>query len=108
MIGGTSESKNAAVERLYDGRGRAFATGLRMLAKGYLGQIQILLGLRSTGDYRNLGDARIRPLARAAMVLRAIVLAPVLIPFGAGVQAYRALTRSTLSARRGRADPIAN
>jgi hypothetical protein len=108
LITGTSESKNTAVERLYERRGRAFGTGLRMLAKGYIGQIQILLGLRSTGDYRNLGETRIPPLARAAMALRVIVLAPVLIPFGAGVQAYRALTRSTLAARRRRVDPIAH
>lgn len=100
---GASTPKAAAVERLYADRGRAFATGLRMLAKGYFGQLQILLRLRPAGTYNNLGELRVRPLARAAMALRVVVLAPLLIPLGAGVQGYRALTRSTLSSRRRRA-----
>jgi hypothetical protein len=34
------------------------------------------------------------------MALRVVVLAPLLLPLGVGVQVYRALTRSPLSARR--------
>jgi hypothetical protein len=108
LMGDVAGSGDAEVEQLYERRGRAFATGLRMLGKGYFGQLQILLGLGSTGDYRNLGGARIRPLARAALLLRVIALAPILVPLGAGIQAYRALARRTLSARRGRAAPIAD
>jgi len=73
-----------------------------VLAKGYFGQFPILLGLRTAGNYGDIDELPVRPLARAAMALRAFVLAPVLLPFGAGVQAYRALTRSALSARRRR------
>jgi len=100
---GASAPGPAAVERLYANRGRAFATGLRMLAKGYFGQIPVLLSRRPKGHYRDLGELPVRPLARAAIALRAIVLAPLLIPLGVGVQAYRVLARSTLSARRRRA-----
>jgi class 3 adenylate cyclase len=100
---GAAAPKAEAVERLYENRARAFATGLRMLAKGYFGQIQILLNPRTTGTYRNLGELSVGRLARAAMALRVILLAPLLIPFGAGVQGYRALTRSARSERRRRA-----
>jgi hypothetical protein len=101
LIDGAPEA--AAVDRLYANRGRAFATGLRMLAKGYLGEIRILFSRRPAGKFSDLGELPVRPLARAAMALRSILLAPLLIPLGAGVQAYRALARSTLSARRSRA-----
>jgi hypothetical protein len=100
---GTSAPEAAAVERLYANRGRAFATGLRMLAKGYFGQIQSLLSRQPAGNYSDLGELPVRPLARATMILLVIVLAPLLIPLGVGVQAHRALTRSTLSMRRRRA-----
>jgi len=103
LIGNGSAPKSEAVERLYRDRGRAFALGLRMLAKGYFGQLQILLDPRARGTYGNLGELSVRPLARAAMALRVILLSPLLIPVGAGVQAYRALFRSTLSDRRRRA-----
>jgi class 3 adenylate cyclase len=89
-----------AIERLYENRGQAFRTGLRMLAKGYFGQLPILLGMRPPGNFTELDELPIRPLARAALAVRVVVLAPLLLPLGVGVQAYRALTRSTLSERR--------
>ena len=100
---GASAPKPAAVERLYANRGRALATGLRMLGKGFSGELQVLLGLRRARNYGDLGEVKLRPLARAAMLLRAILLAPLVIPVAAGIQAHRALTRSTLAARRRRA-----
>ncbi len=99
---GASEPKPKAVARLYEDRSQAFATGLRMLVKGYFGQIQILLGSQSPGIYTNLGDVRVAPIARATMLARVVLLVPVVVPFGAAVQAYRALTRSTLATRRRR------
>jgi class 3 adenylate cyclase len=103
LTDGASAPQAAAVDRLYENRGRAFATGLRMLAKGYAGEIRALLRQQPAGTYSDIEMVPVGPLARAAMFLRAILLAPLLIPLGAGVQAYRALTRSTLSARRSRA-----
>ena len=93
----------AAVDRFYANRGRAFATGLRLLVKGYLGQIRFSFSQRPAGKYNDLDELPVRPLARAAVGLRAILLAPLVIPIGVGVQAHRALTRSTLSERRSRA-----
>lgn len=93
----------AAVDRFYANRGRAFATGLRLLVKGYFGQIPISFRQRPAGKYNDLDELPVRPLARAAVGLKAIVLAPLIIPIGVGVQAHRALTRSTLSKRRSRA-----
>lgn len=72
-----------------------------MLAKGYFGQIPILLGLRPAGNFRELEEVPVRPLARAALLLLVVALAPLLLPYAAAQQAYRALTRSTLSTRRG-------
>lgn len=92
-----------AVELLYADRGRAFGVGLRILVKGFFGQFPILLGLRRAGSYGDLGEMPVRPLARAALAVRALVLAPVLLVCGAGVQAHRALTRSARSTRRRRA-----
>jgi len=100
---GASAPEAAAVDGLYANRGRAFATGLRMLAKGYFGQIPFLFSRRPAGEYSDLGELPMRPLARTTMALRVILLAPLVIPLGVGVQAHRALTRSTLSARRSRA-----
>lgn len=99
---GASEPKSEAVERIYEDRRRAFATGLRMLAKGYLGQLQILLGRQNGSTYNNLGDVRIAPIRRVMMFARVVLLAPVLVPLGAAIQAYRAFTRSTLATRRHR------
>lgn len=93
----------AAVERLYADRGRAFALGLRMLARSYFGQLHVLLGSGGSEGHSPLGDLRLGPLARAGMVLRTILLAPILLPLGAGVHAWRVLTRSTLASRRQRA-----
>ena len=93
----------AAVDRFYANRGRAFATGLRLLVKGYFGQIPISLRQRPAGKYNDLDELPVRPLARAAVGLTAILLAPLVIPIGVCVQAHRALTRSTLSERRSRA-----
>ncbi len=100
LIGDSSASKAAAAERLYADRREALATALRMLAKGYLGQLQILLGVRGPRSYSNLGEIRLRPLARAGMALRVILLAPLLLPLGAAVEAHRVFTRNTLAARR--------
>jgi len=91
------------VERLYANRGRAFTTGLRMLAIGYVGQIKQLFRLRPAGKYNDLDELPNWPLARAVMAVSVIVLAPLMIPIGVGIQAYRALARSTLSTRRSRA-----
>lgn len=102
--GGTAP-RAEAVERLYADRGKAFATGLRMLARGYFGQLGILLSPRPAATYGDLGDLAdltVRPLTRALMTLRVILLAPLVIPIGAAIQGYRALTRSTLSERRRR------
>jgi class 3 adenylate cyclase len=102
LADGTSAPDPAAVDRLYANRRRAFATGLRMLGKGYSGEIRTLLSSRPAGKYNDLEGLPVPLLNRTAMALRAILLAPLLIPLGAGVQAYRAMTRSTLSARRSR------
>ncbi len=103
LTAGGTAPKAEAVEHLYANRGRALVTGIRLLVRGYLIVIQILLSRRSTTKYRNIGEIRIRPLARATRLVRAVVLAPLLIPLGAGVQAYRALSRNTLATRRRRA-----
>jgi len=96
-----------AVENLYADRGLAFWTGLRMLAKGYFGQLPILFGLRPAGNFNDLDELPIRPLARAALAVRAVLLAPLVIPIGACVQAHRALTRNALSRRRRAVQPDA-
>jgi len=100
---GASTPRPAAVEHFYADRGRTFRAGLRLLATGYFGQFPILLGLRPAGRFGELKELPVRPLIRAALVLRDLALAPLMIPLGVAVQAYRALTRSTLSARRRRA-----
>ena len=103
LADGACAPRPEAVESLYEDRGRAFRTGLRMLAKGYFGQMPILFGMRPPGNFNDLDELPLHSLARAAMALRVVVLAPLLLPFGVGVQAYRALTRSPLSARRRQA-----
>jgi len=97
-----SEPNPEAVEHFYADRSRAFATGLRMLAKGYFGQLQILLGPQDKITYNNLGDLRITSISRAMLFARVVLLAPILVPLGAAIQAYRAFTRSTLATRRHR------
>jgi len=99
---GAAAPTPAAVERLYASRSRAFATGLRMLAKGYFGQLGILLDGGAAETYGKLGNVSVRPLTRVAMAVRVILLAPLKLPLGAGIQGYRALTRSTLAERRSR------
>jgi hypothetical protein len=103
LVDGACAPKPEAVERLYEDRGQAFRTGMRMLAKGYFGQVPILFGMRPPKSFNDLDALPVRSLGRAALALRAVVLAPLLLPVGAGIQAYRALTRSTLSSRRGQA-----
>lgn len=100
---GASAPGPQAVEGLYADRGRAFGVGLRILVKGFFGQFPILLGLRPARNFRDLDELPIQPWARAAMALRAFVLAPVVLVAGAIVQARRALTRSARSTRRRRA-----
>jgi len=97
---GASEPKPEAVERLYENRSHAFATALRILYKGYFGQLQPLFGSRNEGQYSNLGDVRITLMARAVMAARVVLLAPILVPIGTAIQAYRASTRSTRAERR--------
>jgi class 3 adenylate cyclase len=99
LTAGASAPRPEAVERIYENRGRAFRLGLVVLARGYFGQIPILLGLRPPGRYIGLDELPLRRLPRLALALRALVLAPLLLPLGAGIQAYRALTRTPLSAR---------
>jgi len=103
LIDDGTAPKAEAVQRLYKDRGKALAMGLRLLALGYAGQIRTLLRPRTAGRYRNIGDVSVSPLTRAAMALQVVLLAPLLIPVGAGVQAYRALARRTRSERRSRA-----
>lgn len=98
---GASAPKPEALERVYENRGRAFRIGLVVLAKGYFGQIPILLGLRPLGNYNDLDELPLRRLPRLALALRALMLAPLLLPCGAAIQGYRALTRNSLSATRG-------
>jgi class 3 adenylate cyclase len=100
---GACAPKPEAVEQLYADRGRAFGTGLRMLARGYFGQFPVLFGLREGRSYGELDALPIDRAARLGMALRSIVLAPLLLTFGAGVQAYRALTRSSRATRGRRA-----
>jgi len=100
LIDGVCTPKPEAVDALYEDRRRAFATGLRMLAKGYFGQVPILFGMRPAGRFREIDELPVNSLARAALALRVIVLAPLLLPLGAAVQGYRALMRNTLSMRR--------
>ena len=103
LADGACAPRPEAVERLYQDRGRAFGTGLRMLAKGYFGQMPILFGMRPPGRFNDLDELPVHSLARAALALRVVALAPLLLPLGVCVQAYRALTRSPLSARRRQA-----
>jgi len=100
LTDGACAPKPEAVEALYEDRRQAFRTGLRMLGMGYFGQLPLLLGLRPPGNFNELDELPIRPLARVGMALRAILLAPLLLPLGVAVQGYRALTRSTLAMRR--------
>ncbi len=103
LTDGASAPSPQAVERLYANRGRAFGAGLRVFARGYLGQFPVLLRGRRAGSLGDVEPPPSRPLVRAALALRAFVLAPLLLPFGVVVQASRALTRSARSTRRRRA-----
>jgi class 3 adenylate cyclase len=100
---GASTPKPETVELLYADRGRAFRLALRILGKGFFGQFPILLGLRPAGNFGDLDEFPVRPLARAGLALKAFVLSPVVLVYGAVVQARRALTRSARSTRRRRA-----
>jgi class 3 adenylate cyclase len=100
LTDGACAPKPAAVDALYEDRSRAFATGLRLLAKSYFGQMPYLFGVRRLGRFSEIDQLPVDSLARAALALRVIVLAPLLLPLGAAVQGYRALMRSTLSMRR--------
>jgi len=97
-----SAPTESAVEALYADRGRAFATGLRLLGTGYFGQMGVLLRGRATDEFGKLGGVGLSAGARMAMLLREILLAPLFLPAGAIVQARRALARSTRAARRSK------
>lgn len=101
LADGASAPKPEAVEHFYENRARAFRSGLTVLVKGYFGQIPVLLGLRPPRRFNDVDELPIRALPRLALALRAILLAPLVLPYGAAVQARRAFTRSTLAARRG-------
>jgi class 3 adenylate cyclase len=94
---GMCAPKPATVERFYKDRGKAFGTGLRMLFKGYFGQIQTLLRTGTTLSYRNMKELPLNPLARTVWVLRIILLAPIVIPICFVVQLYRVISRSKAS-----------
>ena len=102
-VDGASAPAPEAVEALYANRGRALGIGLDVLFKGYFGQIPLLLGLRPPGRFNDLDELPVRRLPRLALALRAIVLAPLLLPYAAAVQAHRAFTRSSLAQRRQQA-----
>ncbi len=90
--GGGSPTRDA-LERYYGAPGQALGNDLRWLAKGYFGQFPILLGWRPAPRFGELGDLPVRPLGRAALALGLILLAPLVLPGGVFVQAYRVLTR---------------
>ena len=90
--GGGTPTRDA-LERFYAAPVRAFGHDLRWLAKGYFGQLPILLGWTKPREIDELDDLPARRSMRVALVLGLILLAPVMIPAGVAVQAYRVLTR---------------
>jgi len=99
----SSAPRPEAVEQLYANRFEALGTALKILSRGYFGQFPVLLGLRSERRFGDLDEVPVSRMARVAMALGYFVLAPLVLPFGASVQAYRALTRSTRATRARRA-----
>lgn len=99
LADGACAPKPEAVERLYENRARAFRIGLRILRSGLFGQIPVMLGIRPPGHFNDVEELPVRPLARAALGVRAAILSPLLFLIGAGIQAHRALTRSARATR---------
>ncbi len=99
LADGACAPKPETVERLYEDRAHALRLGLRILTSGLFGQVPILLGMRPPGHFNDLDELPVRPLARAGMAVRVILLSPVLYVIGVGVQADRALTRSARATR---------
>ncbi len=82
-----------ALERYYAAPVRAFGNDLRWLAKGYFGQLPILLGWTRPRKFGELDDLPVRWSVRVALALGLVLLAPVMVPAGVVVQAYRVLVR---------------
>ncbi len=82
-----------ALERYYAAPLRAFGNDLRFFAKGYFGQLPILLGWTKPGKFGELDDLPVRWSVRVALAMGLVLLSPVLFPAGAVVQAFRVLSR---------------
>jgi hypothetical protein len=81
------------LERFYAAPVRAFGNDLRWFAKGYFGQLPILLGWTKPRKLGELDDLPVRWSVRVALALGLVLLAPLMVPAGVVVQAYRVLTR---------------
>ena len=90
---GGGPARPDALAAFYARPGAALARHLHWLAKGYFGQLPILLGLRPAGSFAEIDELPVRPAARLALAASLILLAPLLVPLGAGVQAWRIFTR---------------
>ena len=82
-----------ALEGYYAAPVRALGNDLHWLAKGYFGQLPILLGWTKPRKFGELDDLPVRWSVRVALALGLVLLAPVMVPAGVVVQAYRVLTR---------------
>ena len=71
-----------ALERYYASPVRAWGKDLRWLAKGYFGQLPILLGWTKPRKFGELDDLPIRWSVRVALALGLVLLAPVMVPAG--------------------------
>lgn len=91
------------VAAMYADRGRAARLGVLTLFRGWFGQFRALRRPPPAGIYREVGELPDRPLVRAALMLRALLLTPLIVPIGTGIEVYRALARSTRASRRRRA-----
>jgi len=81
------------LERFYAAPVRAFGNDLRWLAKGYFGQLPILLGWTKPRKLDGLDDLPVRWSVRVPLALGLVLLAPLMVPACVVVQAYRVLTR---------------
>jgi class 3 adenylate cyclase len=82
-----------ALEHYYAAPFRAFGTDLRWFAKGYFGQLPILLGWTKPRKFGELDELPVRRSVRVALALGLVLLAPLMVPAGIAFQAYRVLTR---------------
>jgi hypothetical protein len=104
LADGAASPTPERVAAVYANRGRAARAAVRTLFRGYFGQFRVLLSRPPASAYREVGKIPDRPMARAALILRALLLTPLVIPIGTGVEIYRALARSTRASRRRSAD----